>query len=34
MGNSPKWIARKHHMSEKPVRQVARDYPITFHKQR
>ncbi len=25
MGNSPKWIARKHHMSEKYVRQVARD---------
>ncbi len=34
MGNSPKWIARKHHMSEKHVRQVARDYHITFHKQR
>jgi len=34
MGNSPKWIARKHHMTEKYVRQVARDYQITFHSQR
>ena len=34
MGNSPKWIARKHHMTEKHVRQVARDYHITFHTQR
>ena len=34
MGNSPKWIARKHHMTEKYVRQVARDYHITFHNQR
>lgn len=34
MGNSPKWIARKHHMTEKYVRQIARDYHITFHKQR
>lgn len=34
MGNSPKWIARKHHMSEKQVRQIARDYHITFHAQR
>jgi len=34
LGNSPKWIARKHHMSEKYVRQIARDYSITFHKQR
>ena len=34
MGNSPKWIARKHHMTEKHVRQVARDYHITFHAQR
>lgn len=33
LGNSPKWIARKHHMTEKYVRQVARDYHITFHKQ-
>lgn len=34
MGNSPKWIARKHHMTEKYVRQVARDYHITFNSQR
>lgn len=34
MGNSPKWIARKHHMTEKYVRQIARDYHITFHTQR
>lgn len=34
LGNSPKWIARKHHMTEKYVRQVARDYRITFHTQR
>lgn len=34
LGNSPKWIARKHHMTEKYVRQVARDYHITFHTQR
>lgn len=34
MGNSPKRIARKHHMNEKYVRQVARDYHITFHSQR
>lgn len=34
MGNSPKWIARKHHMTEKYVRQVACDYHITFHTQR
>jgi hypothetical protein len=34
MGNSPRWIARKHHMTEKYVRQVARDYHITFHSQR
>ncbi len=34
MGNSPKWIARKHHMTERHVRQVARDYHITFHTQR
>ena len=34
MGNSPKWIARKHHMTEKYVRQVARDYHITFQTQR
>ena len=34
MGNSPKWIARKHHMTEKYVRLVARDNHITFHSQR
>lgn len=34
LGNSPRWIARKHHMTEKYVRQVARDYRITFHTQR
>ena len=34
MGNTPKWIARKHHMTEKYVRQVARDYHITFQTQR
>ena len=34
LGNTPKWIARKHHMTEKYVRQVARDYHITFHSQR
>lgn len=34
LGNSPKWIAKKHHMTEKRVRQIARDYHITFHVQR
>lgn len=34
IGNSPKWIAKKHHMTEKHVRQIARDYHITFHVQR
>ena len=34
LGNSPKWIAKKHHMTEKRVRQIARTYHITFHKQR
>ena len=34
LGNSPCWIARKHHMTEKYVRQIARAYHITFHKQR
>lgn len=34
LGNSPRWIANKYHMTEKHVRQVARDYHITFHKQR
>lgn len=34
LGNSPKWIAQKHHMTEKYVRQVARDFNITFHTHR
>lgn len=34
LGDSPKWIARKLHMTEKEVRQIGRDYRITFHKQR
>ncbi|WP_064116744.1 hypothetical protein [Pseudomonas fluorescens] len=34
VGNSSKWIAKKHHMTEKRVRQIARDYHITFHVQR
>ncbi len=34
LGDSPQWIARKLHMTEKQVRQIARDYQITFHKQR
>lgn len=34
LGNSPKGIAKKHHMTEKRVRQIARDYHITFHVQR
>lgn len=34
LGNSPSWIARKHHMTEKYVRQIARTYHITFHTQR
>lgn len=34
LGNSPKWIAKKHHMTEKRVRQIARTYHITFHAQR
>jgi len=34
LGDSPQWIARKLHMTEKHVRQIARDYQITFHKQR
>jgi hypothetical protein len=34
LGNSPKWIAKKHHMTEKSVRQIARDYYIPFHVQR
>ncbi len=34
LGDAPNWIARKLHMTEKQVRQIARDYHITFHKQR
>ena len=34
LGDAPPWIARKLHMTEKHVRQIARDYQITFHKQR
>lgn len=34
LGDAPNWIARKLHMSEKRVRQIARAYHITFHKQR
>lgn len=34
LGDAPNWIARKLHMTEKRVRQIARDYHITFHKQR
>lgn len=34
LGNSPKWTAKKYHMTEKRVRQIARDYHITFHVQR
>jgi hypothetical protein len=34
LGDSPTWIARKLHMTEKEVRQIGRDYRITFHKQR
>lgn len=34
LGNSPKWTANKYHMTEKRVRQIARDYHITFHVQR
>lgn len=34
LGESPKWIAKKYHMTEKRVRQIARDYSIPFGKQR
>lgn len=34
LGNSPRWIAKKYHMTEKYVRQIARDSHITFHAQR
>lgn len=34
LGDAPDWIARKLHMTEKRVRQIARDYRINFHNQR
>ncbi|WP_439861599.1 hypothetical protein [Pseudomonas sp. MBLB4136] len=34
LGDSPKWIAKKLHMTEKRVRQLARDYHIDFRAQR
>lgn len=34
LGDSPKWIAKKLHMTEKRVRQLARDYRINFRAQR
>lgn len=34
LGNSPKWIAKQLHMTEKHVRQLARDYRISFRAQR
>jgi DTW domain-containing protein YfiP len=34
LGNSPRWIAKKYHMTEKHVRQIARDAHVTFHAQR
>lgn len=34
LGDAPNWIARKLHMTEKRVRQIAREYHITFQKQR
>ncbi|MDO9625165.1 MAG: hypothetical protein Q7J46_14380 [Pseudomonas sp.] len=34
LGDSPKWIAKKLHMTEKRVRQLARDYHISFRAQR
>lgn len=34
LGDAPNWIARKLHMTEKRVRQIARDCHITFQKQR
>ncbi|PTQ68150.1 hypothetical protein [Pseudomonas sp. GV071] len=34
LGKSPKWVAQKLSLSEKRVRQVARDYHITFRTQR
>lgn len=34
LGEPPKWIAKQLHMTEKRVRQLARDYHISFHVQR
>lgn len=34
LGDAPKWIAKKLHMTEKRVRQIARDYHISFRAQR
>ncbi|WP_300656245.1 hypothetical protein [Pseudomonas sp.] len=34
LGDAPKWIAKKLHMTEKRVRQLARDYHISFRAQR
>lgn len=34
LGDVPKWIAKKLHMTEKRVRQLARDYHISFRAQR
>ena len=34
LGDSPKWIAKKLHMTEKRGRQLARDYRINFRAQR
>ncbi|SED09325.1 hypothetical protein [Pseudomonas anguilliseptica] len=34
LGEPPKWIAKQLHMTEKRVRQLARDYHINFRAQR
>jgi len=34
LGEPPKWIAKRLHMTEKRVRQLARDYHISFRAQR
>lgn len=34
LGEPPKWIAKQLHMTEKRVRQLARDYHISFKHQR
>jgi hypothetical protein len=34
LGEPPKWIAKQLHMTEKRVRQLARDYHISFRAQR